>query len=59
LAVVLVSEFMAVCINPKAPVLAGLGWVVGASALAIGTDAASTEVAAFAVVLFAIGRGSP
>jgi len=34
LAVVLVSEFTALCTNPKAPLAAGLGWVVGVSALA-------------------------
>ena len=33
LAVVLVSEFTALCTNPKVPLVAWLGWVVGVSAL--------------------------
>jgi len=40
LAVALVSEFTALCTNPKASLVAGLGWVVGVTALETPSDAA-------------------
>ena len=35
------SEFTALCTNPKAPLLAGLGWVVGVTALGSALGAGS------------------
>jgi hypothetical protein len=59
LAVALVSEFTALCTNPKVPLLAGLGWVVGASALgsAIGAGSVVSELTGVPLALFAIWRG--
>jgi hypothetical protein len=56
-AVVLVSEFTALCTSPKGPPLvAGLGWVVGVSALgtAIGAGSLLFGFKGVALALFAI-----
>jgi hypothetical protein len=55
--VVLVSEFTALCTSPKGPPLvAGLGWVVGVSALgsAIGAGSVLSGFTGVALALFAI-----
>jgi hypothetical protein len=56
LAVVLVSEFTALCTNPKAPLVAGLGWVAGVSALesALGAGSVVSGLTGVAFALFAI-----
>ena len=56
LAVVLVSEFTALCTNPKVPLVAGLGWVVGVSALgsALGAGLVVSGLTDVALALFAI-----
>ena len=61
LAVALVSEFTALCTNPKAPLVAGLGWVVGVTALGSPIRAGSVwnGLAGIALALFAIWRGWP
>ena len=56
-AVVLVSEFTALCTSPKGPALVtGLGWVVGVSALgsAIGAGLVLVGFTGDALALFAI-----
>ena len=56
-AVVLVSEFTALCTSPKGPPLVtGLGWVVGVSALgwAIGAGSVLVGLTGVALALFAI-----
>jgi hypothetical protein len=57
----LLTEVIAVCTNPKALSLGGLGWAVGGSALAlsIGAGVASIGLAGLALVLFDICRGPP
>jgi hypothetical protein len=55
--VVLVSEFTALCTSPKGPPLvAGLGWVVGVSALgsALGAGLVVSGLTDVALSLFAI-----
>jgi hypothetical protein len=56
LAVALVSEFTALCTNPKAPLVAGLGWVVGVTALGspIGARSVASGLIGVALALFAI-----
>jgi len=56
LAVVLVSEFTALCTNPKAPLLTGLGWVVGVPAirLTLGAGSGGSGLTGVALALFAI-----
>jgi hypothetical protein len=56
LAVVLVSEFTALCTNPKGPLDAGLGWVVGVSVLgsALGAGPVVSGLIGVALALFAI-----
>jgi hypothetical protein len=56
LAVALVSEFTALCTNPKAPLLAGLDWVVGVTALGspIGARSVVSELTGIPLALFAI-----
>jgi hypothetical protein len=56
LAVTLVSEFTALCTNPKAPLVAGLGWVVGVTALgsAVGAGSVVSELTGVPLALFAI-----
>jgi hypothetical protein len=56
LAGALVSEFTAFCTNPKAPLVAWLGWVVGVTALgsALGAGSVASGLIGVALGLFAI-----
>jgi hypothetical protein len=56
LAVALVSEFTALCTNPKAPLVAGLGWIVCVTALgsAVGAGSVANGLIVVALALFAI-----
>jgi hypothetical protein len=56
LAAVLVSEFTALCTNPKAPLVDGLAWVFGVSALgsALGAGSTVSGLIGVALALFAI-----
>jgi hypothetical protein len=59
--VALVSEFTALCTNPKAPLIAGLGWVVGVAVLGspIGAGSVLIGLTGIAFASFAIWRGRP
>jgi hypothetical protein len=53
---VALSEFIALCTNPKAPVVATLGWVGGVTALgsAVGAGSVASGLIGVALDLFAI-----